>query len=398
MARHRHRHRPRRDRQRSDNLRDIVVGGLRVREPAYGRDLVDRGAHVLLRPRALVDCAFPCDKTDGRHRPDRERRSVVHAASAPRRQRQRLGSDRPRHLARAGEVALPRQRHRVATSVGLRVAGDGAVHRQTPVLHRGQRLDLLEAGVGERGAEHDRPVRLVALRDVRRRHLQVSLDLRYVVERGVRAALERVGEGVLARAPLGLRAGEGVGRAVRADEAVAADRHFVRRERRAVVDLHVALRGERHWAFGDRQLGGVYILLIVRIAHAIPDHVLADIGVNRHSPPRQGWRSGSATRAAAVVRRIHHNVPPDHRRAKRRHQRIRVDSMPFAIVHHGHIEFRFATLRHYAAAWLLAAGAAGRSLRHRQRAVHGGDLVVADFGVGIEGVGEGVFVLTHRYL
>ncbi len=236
-VRRRERDGARRDGERARKLRHRVVASSGVRVPIYRRDVVLRAADVCLRAGAFVFRALSRGEADGRHHPDRERRAVVHAASASRRKRQRLGRYRPRNIAHAREIALPRERHRVVARVRLRIADDGIVERQTLVRHRGECLYLLKAGVGKRRPHHDLPVGIVAGRDVRRRHLQLALHLRDVVVAGIRAALESVGKRVPALADHRLRAGEGERRAVLAHEAVAADLDLVRRQWLSVVGL-----------------------------------------------------------------------------------------------------------------------------------------------------------------
>ena len=236
-VRRRERDGARRDGERARKLRHRVVASFGVRVPTYRRDVVLRAADVCLRAGAFVFRALSKGEADGRHRPDRERRAVVHAASASRRKRQRLGRYRPRNIAHAREIALPRERHRVVARVRLRIADDGIVERQTLVRHRGECLDLLKAGVGKRRPHHDLPVGIVAGRDVCRRHLQFALHLRDVVVAGIRAALESVGKCVPALADHRLRAGEGERRAVLAHEPIAADLDLVRRQWLSVVGL-----------------------------------------------------------------------------------------------------------------------------------------------------------------
>ena len=77
--------------------------------------------------------------------------------------------------------------------------------------------------------------------------------------------------------------------------------------------------------------------------------------------------------------------------------------MPFAVIHRGRIELRLAALRYLTIARLISARAtattwSNRGLRHSERAVHGGDLVVARLRAVIQRVGEGVFACAHRCL
>ena len=70
--------------------------------------------------------------------------------------------------------------------------------------------------------------------------------------------------------------------------------------------------------------------------------------------------------------------------------------MALAVVHRGRVEFREPAVRHVAHPRLAATvTATDAGLRYRERAVHGGDVVVARLRAVIERVGEGVF--AHSY-
>ena len=76
--------------------------------------------------------------------------------------------------------------------------------------------------------------------------------------------------------------------------------------------------------------------------------------------------------------------------------------MPFAVIHHGHIELGFTALGNITAAGFITARAAAtrpnRGFRHGERAVHGGDVVVARLCALVERIGEGVFTCAYRHL
>ena len=138
-------------------------------------------------------------------------------------------------------------------------------------------------------------------------------------------------------------------------------------------------------------------VLVVRVRHPVPHHVFARVGVDRCRPPRQGGRPAPADPRASIIRRVLHRVLPNHRRAKGHDECIRVDGVSRAVVDNRHIKLREPAVRHVALARLAAATftATDAGLRYRERAVHGGDVVVARLRAVVERVGEGVF--AHSY-
>ena len=86
-----------------------------------------------------------------------------------------------------------------------------------------------------------------------RRDFQLAFGLADRVVLFLRAFVQRVGERVIALANVRLRARHVVRRAFVLRKAVAAYRHRVVRQRRAVVDLAVSSGGQRHFALADRQ-------------------------------------------------------------------------------------------------------------------------------------------------
>ena len=164
-----------------------------------------------------------------------------------------------------------------------------------------------------------------------------------------------------------------------------------------VHEVEFRARDQRDRAFRNRHLRRMHEVLVVRVRDLVPDDIRTRVGVSRHRPPRPGGRPAPADPRASVIRRVLHRVLPNHRRAERRHQRVRVNRMALAVVHRGHVELREPAVRHVALARLAAAAfsATDAGLRHRQRAIHHGDFVVARFCILIERVGEGVFACTH---
>ena len=71
--------------------------------------------------------------------------------------------------------------------------------------------------------------------------------------------------------------------------------------------------------------------------------------------------------------------------------------MALAVVHRGHVELREPAVWHTAVTRLVATAfsAADVGLRHRQRAVHRGDRIVARRCLPIQGIGEGVLACAH---
>ena len=188
----------------------------------------------------------------------RARHAVPHRVLAGVRKHRRLGA--PLHL-----PAFPVRRaairgreipdHRLAERRLQRVGVD----RMPPaVIHEG-RVELRAP------ARRDRPAaRLVSTRAAaatwpnrRLRHRQRAVYRRNVIVARPRAPVQRVGEGVFARAHLRLRACERVARALARRKTVAARRHLVLRQRRAVVRLARAPARQRHRAFGDRDHRGI---------------------------------------------------------------------------------------------------------------------------------------------
>ena len=164
-----------------------------------------------------------------------------------------------------------------------------------------------------------------------------------------------------------------------------------------VHEVGLRTRGQRDRAFRDRHLRRMYEIFVVRVRHPVPHHVFARIGVSRRRPPRQGGCPAPADPRAPVIRRVLHRVLPNHRRAERRHQRVRVNRMALAVVHRGHVELREPAVWHTAVTRLVATAfsAVDVGLRHRQRAVHRGDRIVARRCLPIQGIGEGVLACAH---
>ena len=168
--------------------------------------------------------------------------------------------------------------------------------------------------------------------------------------------------------------------------------------RLAVIhEVCLRARREHHRALRNRHLRRVHEVLVVRVRHPVPHHVFARVGVSRRRPPRHGGRPAPADPRVPVVRRVLHHALAKHRRTKGRDKRVRVNRMPLAVVDKCRIEFRERTIRNLTIARLVVTTftAADAGLRHRQRAVHRGNLVVAHHRILIERVGEGVFACAH---
>ncbi len=164
-----------------------------------------------------------------------------------------------------------------------------------------------------------------------------------------------------------------------------------------VHEVGLRARGQRDRAFRNRHLRRMYEIFVVRVRHPVPHHVFARVGVSRHHPPRQGGRPAPADPRAPVIRRVLHRALPNHHRAECRHERVGVNRMPLAVVDKRRVKLREPAVWHTAVTRLVttAFSAADVGLRHRQRAVHRGDFVVARFRILIERVGEGVLACAH---
>ena len=161
-----------------------------------------------------------------------------------------------------------------------------------------------------------------------------------------------------------------------------------------VHEVEFRARGERHWPFRNRHLRPVYEVLVVRVRHPVPDYVLARVGkagrdaIHCVRYGRRGLRPS---------RRVLHRALPNHRRTERRLKCVRVDGVSLAVVDKRRVEFRESALRHTAVARFVAFSftTADTGLRHSQRAVLYGDVVVARRRLLIERIGEGVFACAH---
>ena len=254
-----------RDCQLAFDLGDIVVRQLRVTVQRVFERVIAR-SNVRLASRHLVRRAFVFNKAISRHRAVRQRRAVVDLAVSSGGQRHVALIDRQTAVGHnkldVREVgALVRevrsgQPHRVGVrisalhfrialklEVGFRVL---LVADRHPVAARGLLGSVILLGSRVARDRHRHFVR--DRRDCQRTIF--SLDI--VVVR-LRALFQRVGELVITRANVRLRARHVVLRAFAVSKAVAAYRHFAVRQRIAVVDLLARARGQRHAALVDRQ-------------------------------------------------------------------------------------------------------------------------------------------------
>ena len=142
---------------------------------------------------------------------------------------------------RSRKITLPCERHAIRPCILLDIAGNRIVERKTLVRYGRKRLHLFKARIGERRTENNLPILIAAACDIKCCHFQLALNLRDIVERGVRTALKRIGERIPALALLGLRTGKDISCAILTDKSVSADFNLVRCELLAVIDLRITL-------------------------------------------------------------------------------------------------------------------------------------------------------------
>ena len=403
----------RRHLHRAEARRHLVVLRLRVRVERIGECICHRLGRIRDVPddrEAGIVRALARGEAVARHRHAAfaVRRAVIHPLRMAARKRDAARRNRPVLLHRARVVARAGDAHHVVAGVRRRVAGErvGDVVEVAVRLHEGDLRDrrrLLRAVVHRIARKADVPVRRIVA-DHARRDAQPAVS-HFVCHVEVGAA---VGKAAWCQ-PHRRRSGVGARCRRRAAE------HRIRRDvvkgvfRGRVIPAHALLgrvvcirrrmprHGHRHRPLRDRHFRRVNEVLVVRVRHPVPHHIFARVGVNRRRPPRQGGRPAPADPRASVIRRVLHRVLPSHRRAKSHDKRIGVNGMPRAVVDKRRVKLREPAVRYFTAARLTAAAftAADAGLRHRQRAVHRGDRIVARRCLPIECVGEGVFACTH---
>ena len=294
-------------------------------------------------------------------------------------------TSRDRHLGGVDEVLVVRVRHAVPESVlagidegrggGQRHGSGGAVvvlvvGKRTSVAHRrakGGRKGVRVNGVGL-GIIHRRRVEL---RQTAIRHRSGARLLAVAGKRGLRHRQRArhaghgvvVGKGASGEGELeGVRDASDIGdrREVIRHDSLAGD-EAVDRHRGVGMDLPVvgplAVGGlHRGRTSRDRHLRGVDEVLVVRVRHAVPEGVLAGIGVGRGGGQRRG--SGGAV----VVLVVGERAPAAHRRAKGGRKGVRVDGVGLSVIHRRRVELRQAAVRSRSVARLLAV-AGKRGLR-----------------------------------
>ena len=269
LDRHNHFVRGRRDFQLAFGLFDCVVVRLRALVQRVGERVIAL-ANNRLASRHVICRAFAVSKAvaANRHVRLRQRCAVVNLASAIARQRHHALLDlelavvhnklNVREVGALVRKVRSSQPHRVSVrisalhfrsalklEVGFRVL---LVADRHPVAARGLLGSVILLGSRVARDRHRHFVR--DRRDCQRTIF--SLDI--VVVR-LRALVQRVGERVITRANVRLSARHVVLRAFAVSKAVsAANRHRVVRQRRAVVDLLIRSRGQRHRALADYEL------------------------------------------------------------------------------------------------------------------------------------------------
>ena len=268
--RHNHFVRDRRDFQLAFGRGNRVVDRLRIAVQLVGERVLAL-ANVRLRARHLVRRALAFNKAVAayRHRVVRQRRAVVLLAVSSGGQRHFALADRQRtvnnHEFHLREV---RVRVREVRSLQLHVvrARVGALHFRSAVKREVFFRVQLVADVGNRVARYGLLGSVILLgtsvlldrhdhfvRD--RRDFQLAFGLFDCVVVRLRALVQRVGERVTALANNRLASRHVIRRAFAVSKSVsAANRHRAVRQCRAVVDLAVRSRGQRHLALLDHEL------------------------------------------------------------------------------------------------------------------------------------------------
>ena len=270
VARNRHRHfvRDRRDFQLAFALGDLVVVRLRIAVQHVG-ELVIARANIRLASRHVVRRAFAVRKAVAayRHLAVRQRRAVVDLLIRSGGQRHFALLDfelavlnNKRHIREVAVLVLELaliQTHGISARVSF---CHGIRTGELEISRRVQRI------AGRHVIALSRMLLSIILRfgfvslDRHRHRVRDRLDFQLAFALGdrvvarLRIAVQLVGERVIARANVRLRARHLVRRAFAISKAVAAYRHLAVRQRRAVVDLLIRSGGQRHFALLDFEL------------------------------------------------------------------------------------------------------------------------------------------------